>query len=270
MASEPHQAAADSVEGVTCVPKVRTIACLGGVSLERGVPAEEIREYIRDADNLVWMDVEDPGPQELSMLLEEFGFHPLALEDVARTQQRAKVDEYKGYLFVVMHGVKADADLAELRPVDVAMFIGRNYLVSVHRGRLPALEAASARWTRAGQMLGEGVGFLVYTVMDELIDAYFPIMGSIEEQMSEMEVELFTRFEAGEIQKLLHLKRALIALRRILYPLREVFHIFCGTIIPSSPPIRASICRMCTTTSCASWMRWTSNAKWWPVPRRPT
>jgi magnesium transporter len=106
------------------------------------------------------------------------------------------------------------------------MFIGRNYLVSVHRGRLPALEAASARWTRAGQMLGEGVGFLVYTVMDELIDTYFPIMGSIEEQMSEMEVELFTRFEAGEIQRLLHLKRALIALRRILYPLREVFHIF--------------------------------------------
>src|SRR3990172_7734803 len=82
-------------------PRVNTVACVAGVSLERGVPAEEIHDYIRDADNLVWVDVQDPGPAELSLLLEEFGFHPLALDDVAKGQQRPKVVEYKGYLFVV-------------------------------------------------------------------------------------------------------------------------------------------------------------------------
>jgi len=226
MVIEPFKPSASSGGETAGGPTVRTIACLGGVSLERGVPPEEMGEYIRDLDNLVWLDVQDPGPEELSLLMEKFGFHHLALEDVVRAQQRAKVDEYKGYLFVVVYGVVAGAEPTEFRPVEVDLFIGRNYLVSVHHGRLPALEDAAARWTRAGQMLREGIGFLVYTVMDALIDAYFPLIDSIEEQMNEMEVELFTDYRAGDIQKLLRLKRALIALRRMLFPLREIFQFF--------------------------------------------
>src|SRR5262245_41385235 len=103
-------------------PKVKTVACLGSVSLERDVPTEEIRDYIREPGNLVWMDVQDPGPAELSMLLEEFGFHPLALEDVATGQQRPKVDEYKGYMFVVTYGVVPSADTTELRTFEVDLF----------------------------------------------------------------------------------------------------------------------------------------------------
>ena len=63
-------------------PRVRAVACVGGVSIERGVPTEELAEYVREADNLVWVDVRDPGPEELAVLEEAFGFHPLALEDV--------------------------------------------------------------------------------------------------------------------------------------------------------------------------------------------
>lgn len=250
MAKQLEETTSD-VSEPAAAPKVRTLACLAGVSLERGVPTELIREYIREPENLVWVDVQDPGPEELSMLLEEFGFHPLALEDVARAQQRAKVDEYKGYLFVVMYGVvPGGAGIlpagqagnlphvpawqagglphgeAELCTVEVDLFIGRNYLVSAHRGKLPALDEAAARWTRGGQMLREGIGFLVYTVIDALIDAYFPLIDAIEQQVSEMEVELFTTFKADTIQRLLHLKRTLVALRRVVNPLREVFHVF--------------------------------------------
>ncbi len=232
-------------------PKVRAIACLGGVCLERGVPIEDIRQYLRDTETVVWLDVQDPSPDELSMLLEEFGFHPLAMEDVAKTQQRAKVDEYKGYLFAVTFGIgpgegvpvevvdgvagaeRSEApatqpahDGDELRTVEVDLFIGRNYLVSVHRGTVPALDEATARWTRGGQMLREGVGFLAYTVMDSLIDAYFPLLENLEQQMSELEVELFTRLQQGAMQRVLRHKRTLIALRKVLHPLREVFHVF--------------------------------------------
>jgi magnesium transporter len=242
MAKQLEDTASDPAEPepAAAPPKVRTLACLAGVSLERGVPTESIREYIREPENLVWVDVTDPGPEELSMLLEEFGFHPLALEDVARAQQRAKVDEYKGYLFVVMYGVlPSGAGMvrarqvgnlpqaeAELCTVEVDLFIGRNYLVSAHHGKLPALDEAAARWTRGGQMLREGIGFLVYTVIDALIDAYFPLIDAVEQQVTEMEVELFTTFKADTTQRLLHLKRSLVALRRVVYPLREVFHVF--------------------------------------------
>ena len=208
------------------VPKVKTVACLGGVSLERDVPSEEIRDYIREPGNLVWMDVQDPGPAELSMLSEEFGFHPLALEDVATGQQRPKMDEYKGYTFVVTYGVVPGADTTTPRTFEVDLFIGRNYVVSLHRGRVPALESALGRWTRGGAMLREGVGFLVYTVMDTIIDAYFPIIDAIEDELAKIETEMFARFRQEDVQRLLELKRTLFALRRVLYPLREIFNLF--------------------------------------------
>ena len=207
-------------------PRVRTVACVSGVSLERGVPTEEIHDYIKESSNLVWMDVQDPGPAELSMLLEEFGFHPLALDDVAKEQQRPKVDEYKGYLFAVTYCVAAASDLKDIKTVEVDLFIGRNYVVTIHRGRIPALEDALGRWTRGGPMLREGVGFLVYTVMDALIDTYFPVIDAIEDEIEEIELELFGPFRGRGVQDLLKLKRTLVVLRRVLYPLRETFHVF--------------------------------------------
>jgi magnesium transporter len=208
------------------VPKVKTVACLGGVSLERDVPTDEIRDYIRELSNLVWMDIQDPGPAELSMLLEEFGFHPLALEDVATGRQRPKVDEYKGYMFVVTYGVVPSRDSIELRTFEVDLFIGRNYVVSIHRGRAPALEDAVGRWTRGGAMLREGVGFLVYTVMDAIIDAYSPLINAIEEKLEGAEMDILARFHQENVQRLLELKRTLFSLRRVLYPLRETFNLF--------------------------------------------
>jgi magnesium transporter len=202
------------------------VACLGGVSLERDVPSEQIGDYIREPGNLIWMDVQDPGPAELSVLQEEFGFHPLALEDVATGRQRPKVDEYKGYLFVVTYGVAPGEGSEEFQTLEVNLFIGRNYLVSVHRGRVPALEDAFGRWTRGGAMLREGVGFLVYTVIDAIIDAYFPIISAIEDELDAIESKMFTRFHQGDVQSLLRSKRSLHTLRRVLFPLREIFNVF--------------------------------------------
>jgi magnesium transporter len=205
---------------------IKTVACVGGLSIERGIPTEEVHDYIRDADNLIWMDVQDPTEEELSMLLEEFGFHPLSVEDVAKGEQRPKVDEYKAYLFVVTYGVAAGADIKNLLIAEVDLFIGRNYLVTVHRGRVPALEEAYQRWTRGGELLAEGVGFLTYTVVDALIDAYFPLIDAIEEYMDETELEMFSDSARKGPQELLKLKRTLVSLRRVLTPLREVFHVF--------------------------------------------
>jgi magnesium transporter len=202
------------------------VACLGGVSLERDVPEEQIGAYVRDPGNLVWVDIQDPGPAELSLLVGEFGFHPLALEDVAKDRQRPKVDEYKGYAFVVTYGVVPGEETTDVRAVEVDLFIGQNYLVSVHRGSVPALQEAFRRWTRGGAMLCEGVGFLVYAVMDALIDSYFPIIGAIENELDETEIEMFVRFREEDVQRLHRLKRALFTLRRVLYPLRDTFRLF--------------------------------------------
>jgi magnesium transporter len=136
------------------------------------------------------------------------------------------VDEYKGYVFVVTYGVVASESATEARTVEVDLFVGQNYLVSVHRGSVPALEDAFGRWTRGGSMLCEGVGFLVYSVMDAIIDAYFPIIEAIEGELDATETEMFTQFRQGDVQRLHRLKRTLFTLRRVLYPLRETFNLF--------------------------------------------
>lgn len=211
---------AGAADGAT--PSIRTIACMGGISLERNVPIEEIQDYLSDPDYLIWMDIQDPGPEELSILLDEFGFHPLALEDVAKGGQRPKVDEYKGYVFLVTHGV-APVPGGAFETEELNLFIGRNYIVTCHRGRAPALEDALGRWTRGGALLKEGVGFLAYTIMDALIDTYAPVLNSIEDELEDMELAIFTEFREAGVQHLLRLKRTLVTLRRLLYPLREIF-----------------------------------------------
>lgn len=206
--------------------RVRTLACLGGVSLERGVAVDEIRGHLREPGNTVWVDIQDPGPEELSLLLEEFGFHPLALEDVERGQQRPKVEEYKGYRFAVTYSAARGAAAEEFSVTEIQLFIGRNYLVSIHRGRVAAIEDAILRWSRGGAMLTEGVGFLVYTVMDTIIDSYFPVIDAIEDEVEGLELDALTGAATARIEQLLRFKRTMFTLRRILYPLREMFHVF--------------------------------------------
>jgi magnesium transporter len=206
--------------------RVRTVACLSGVSLERNVPSEEIHEYLKDRDNLVWVDVQDPGPAEMEMLQEEFGFHPLALDDIAKGHERPKVDEYKGYLFAVMYGVLNGAATDAVPTVEVDLFIGRNFVVSVHRQPFPALDEALSRWQRGGAMLKEGVGYLVYTLVDAVIDTYAPVLDAIENDVEDTELALFSHVRTDGVQALVKLKRTLIRLRRVLYPLRETFQIF--------------------------------------------
>lgn len=222
----PVQDLTSTLPPQTSQARLRSVACIAGLCIERDVSTDEIHTYIADPDNVVWLDVQDPGEKELEMLLEQFGFHPLSVEDVVHPDQRAKVDEYKGYLFVVTHTVRNAVDLRNVDLCEVDLFIGRNYLVTVHRGPAPTLDEAFSRWTSSGEMMREGVGYLVYTVLDSLVDAFFPVLDAIEEHMEDSEVELFSGRGTGHVPQLLRLRRTLMHLRRVIAPLREVFNAF--------------------------------------------
>src|SRR5688500_15811007 len=196
---------------------VRAVALVSGVSLERDLTLEEISEHLKEEDSLLWVDVVDPGPEELSLLLEIFGFHPLAVEDVARGRQRPKIDDYKVYSFVVTYAASTPKDDSrQIDLIEIDLFIGRNYLVTVHRSPAPALDDAMGRWTRGGVMMKEGVGFLVYTVMDAIIDTFFPIIERAGDQVEEIETEMFTRFNNTSVDTLLKAKRTLFEVRRVI------------------------------------------------------
>src|SRR5688572_19843386 len=226
-ASPPASASASASSSTSPPPaRVKRVACLGGVSLERGVTPDEVREHLRGADNVVWVDVQDPGPAELAVLVDEFGFHPLTLEGAGEGQRRPKLDEYKGHIALVTYAAVPAAAIGPGEPrrvAEVDLFIGRNFVVTLHRGRVAAVEAAAARWAGGGALLREGVGFLVYAVLDSLIDSFAPLISEVEDEIEEVEIGVFTRTDEEGVRDLLRSKRTLSGLRRVLFPLREIF-----------------------------------------------
>jgi len=206
------------------VAQIKMIALLGGVSFERAASLEDVREHLEDPQTVFWVDVLAPGPEDLSALIDLFGFHPLAMEDVANGSQRPKVDEYKGHLYGVSYGVARGTQPNDFHVIELHMFMGRNYLVTLHSEPLLALDEAQNRWTRGSGMLAEGVGFLVYAVLDAVVDGYFPVVDAMELLIEASEEAMVRGPTDQQVGELLDIRRDVLRLRRVVNPMREAFN----------------------------------------------
>jgi magnesium transporter len=170
-----------------------------------------------------WIDLEDFGSNELELLREEFQFHPLAIEDCNTPDQRAKAEEYGDHLFIVIHALAlGTGNGAVLEDEQVAAFLGERYLVTVHRKPIKQLETVWRRAITDGNSGTEGVDFLLYLIVDAIIDDAFPIIDAISDRLEEIEAEILGRVEQPQLVRLLDLRRQLIAMRRTLAPHRDV------------------------------------------------
>ena len=187
-------------------------------------------EQARDVKNLpnalLWLDLQSPSEQELVKLGQEFALHPLAIEDATREHQRPKVEEYEHFYFVVFYSVRLDAKAAGLDVCELDMFLGKNYLITVHNGHIHELDEVEQRWTRNVNQLEWGVGVLLYTLLDSIVDRYFPVVDEMVNQAEELEDQLFTGAlrQAAFTQQLLELRKRFLALRRIATPERDVLN----------------------------------------------
>lgn len=174
---------------------------------------------------LTWVNIEAPTKQETDYLAQNYSFNQLDLDDCLSRRQRPKIDEYKDYLFVVLHFPKWHKEVEIARPSQVAIFIGRNYVVTVHAGELTPLVklfAACQERAAARQMfMGKGSVFLAYRIIDLLVDYCFPIMDKILSKVESVEDRVFDE-TIETTHELSVLRRDIIAQRRIIWPLRAV------------------------------------------------
>lgn len=187
---------------------------------------EQARD-VKDLPNaLLWLDLQSPSEQELAKLGQEFDLHPLAIEDATREHQRPKVEEYEHFYFVVFYSVSLDTHAAGLDICELDMFLGKNYLITVHAGHILELDEVEQRWTRNVKQLEWGVGVLLYTLLDTIVDRYFPVVDEMVDQAEEVEDQLFTGAvrQASFTQELLELRKRFLALRRIATPERDVLN----------------------------------------------
>ncbi|HZB43957.1 MAG TPA: magnesium/cobalt transporter CorA [Pyrinomonadaceae bacterium] len=187
-------------------------------------PAADISDYCLSEQNVVWADVSDPTGKDFDELAEEFNFHPLSIEDCRNAHQRPKIEEWPGYYFIVLYEselVGPDDDL-ELRELNI--FLGPNYLVTVHSRPIRAIETAKRLWGEWTDRSGQGAGLLAYLLIDAIVDDYLPLLDVLSDHMDDLEDNIFGDFKPEAIQDIFRIKKQLLYLRRSITPLRDVFN----------------------------------------------
>jgi magnesium transporter len=176
-------------------------------------------------DALHWIDLEDPTVKEATILEDPFHFHPLAIEDCLAEVHHPKVDDYEAYIFVIVHGMRFDAPTDSFITRELDIFLGKNYLVTHHRGPMRSIAAARELCGKNLQAaMPRGVDFLIHQILDQMFEHYFPALDAIEDKIQLVQVEVFEKPTRETLERIFALKRDALQLRRICQPQREILH----------------------------------------------
>ena len=184
------------------------------------VGERDIRPYLAEPGCFVWIAHKDPSEMELAVLQEQLDLHPLAVEDARHGHQRPKIDEFGGSLFAVLHLVELQQ--GELTVGEVMVFIGPNYAVSVRTGAEKGFTDVRKRCEQEPELLKHGPAFVLYALMDSVVDRYFPILDQLETELEDLEDRIFAGGAASaNIESLYALKRKLTVLKHAVAPLLD-------------------------------------------------
>jgi len=212
------------------------IVCHGPGRFQTGVKPEDISELRAHPDVTLWLDLLKPSPADLELLRSEWEFHPLAIEDATRHAQRPKVDSYGEYYFVVFYSIKWNAQTEQAHAVPLYLFIGHNYVVTVHDEPVPQIVETLKRWQAPNSPLDQDVGALVYALLDAIVDDYFPLMDQIADRVEDLEEGIFDQYDEGTLQSIFRLRKGLLQIRRLVAPERDVLNVMLRRDIPVFDP----------------------------------
>jgi magnesium transporter len=206
---------------------IRGVARLADGSLRTDLPAVELVRLRSDPAAVIWLDLMPDNGEERELerlLLEEFGFHPLAVDDALRETHVPKVDDWREYLYVVLHAVRFNTAVRRIETPELDAFVGANYLVTHHAEPIPALESVWIAASREPRRLAGGTDNLLYQIVDSVVADYMPLVDQFDDWIDEVENEIFRKRSPHTLARILRQKRRLVGLRRSLSALREVLN----------------------------------------------
>jgi len=185
-------------------------------------------------EGLTWVNIERPTERETEYLAKHYPFHPLHLDDCLSRIQRPKIDESEDYIFIVLHFPVFHKEPRVTVPSQVSIFISENYLVTVHKGEFKPLtklfDACQSDERALKENLGRSSGYLLYRIVDRLVDYCLPILDKIIDNMERVEEGIFDKVPRETVREISLLRRDIISYRRIIWPLRAVL----GTLEPKT------------------------------------
>ncbi len=191
----------------------------------------EIHDYLARPGCFVWMALRDATDAELEEMRVQFNLHVLAVEDARHGHQRPKIDEYGAELFAVLHVLETAGD--ELRVGEVSIFTGPNYVLSIRNRSEQGFLEVRARCEREPELLRHGSGYVLYALMDAVVDRYFPVLDAVETELEAIEERIFANTSPrANIEALYYVKQKLGTLKHAAAPLLEATGKLYGGRVP--------------------------------------
>jgi magnesium transporter len=195
-----------------------------GVLKAKEFPAAQISDFLTEPGTVVWLDLCEPDREDLEVVSEEFGLHPVAVEDAVQQHERPKLDRYEDHYFLTAYAVRLDAATGKLETSELAAFITPKALITVRKDPSFDIDGVVARWDASADLAGHGVGFLLWGLLDFVVDGHFDTVQQLEDSLDGLEDMLFDdRPKSAEVQRRsFELRKSLVLLRKVVLPMREV------------------------------------------------
>jgi len=185
----------------------------------------DIAFALQDLQGILWVDFESSTPEEDEPILRKtFGFHPLAVDDALKQTHVPRVDDWGQYLYIVSQAITFDLQNSWVETLELDIFVGKNYIVTHHD---QPIEAITRIWTAIQldqRYLKQGTDHLLYRLLNEVVASYWPVVESLDTQIDQIEEQIFNQPNSNPLEKIFAFKRAILNLRRIVDPQREVLN----------------------------------------------
>ncbi len=204
---------------------IRTIYRSGKGGITTDVPESKWKVALHDSGGLFWADLAgEPGERVEKLLADLFHFHPLAIDDALQEAHVPKIDDWGEYVYAVVHGVSYNPATNELDTNEIDVFLGKNFLITHHKNPVMSADKVWAASQRSERYLARGADYLLYNIVDTLVSDFMPVVDQLDDAIDELEDQIFAAGGQAVLAKIFSIKRAILHLRRIIIPQREVMN----------------------------------------------
>jgi magnesium transporter len=184
---------------------------------------EQIRNFLATGEGLLWVDMEDVTDEDAELLSNVFRFHPLAVEDcISKDIHPPKIDDFDDYLFIIVHGINYHIESEVVETTELALFLGKNYVVTSHNVPMRSVSSMLDRIRKDGRLMRKGADFLAHDLIDTLVDNIMPTIGEMDGRNDQLEDEALHEPKRETLLSIMQLKRSILALTRVILPQREI------------------------------------------------
>jgi magnesium transporter len=196
----------------------------GANKIEEGIDLAQLPELLKDEQSVVWVNMDQPSKVDEDVLLNVFKFHPLTVEDCRENRHYPKVEEFPGYLYLIVHGVRADTSPDHFNTIELDAFLGPNYVITYHHDEFRSIENVKQLIRTSPVACQRGAAFLLHQILDQIVDYYSPVLDNFDERIDQLEEDIFTlkRPNNSILEQVMDLKRGVLRLKRISAKQREV------------------------------------------------